>query len=264
MGRRDRVVRTPWDEIRRLARPPFKDVAVVALNALLACASWWIVPEGLRDWVFDYFRGRIGFAVVLGTWMLADTTTTNLLGNDVPSAVAALQSEISLARLLRTKALVLGGGIAAVTAAVGASLAAASSARNWIFLVGLSALPIGMVALFSLLGVALPHRTRTLEWRWRNRGRRLMTLRWVSLVLLPYLGVGVVVNAVLVALRALAKLVTVADDADRLGITGYLVLTVCCVAVSVAAYRLAPLLAERLVKHRRERLLRYLQDPTAG
>lgn len=191
------------EEFRRLARAPWDDVSILAFNALMVVGCWFLLPAAARDWLFD-LHGQLALAFVLQSWMLADTPSTNILGNDVGSALAALPDHDRLRRLLRVKTTALSllvGVVSAIVAVVlGAEahrLAAATAAAALLLV-----LPFGTAAVAQWLGILLPYQRHSARWRWSHRRRWWRNARWILLVVTPYTVVPMI-SAVLIGAGAL-------------------------------------------------------------
>src|SRR6476659_4060675 len=76
-------------ELGRLPRWPNDDLLTIGVNALLVCGGWRLLPPAAKAWLFT-LQGPLAFAVVLSAWMLSDTPSTNMLGNDAERALAAV------------------------------------------------------------------------------------------------------------------------------------------------------------------------------
>lgn len=98
-------------ELRRMFTRPFPvETQTLMCNALLAAICWYLLPEAWRSWLFSEFRGPAGFALVMVGWMVADVTSTNLMGHDEEHALRALRSSDphALHLFVRTKAIAIG------------------------------------------------------------------------------------------------------------------------------------------------------------
>ena len=98
-------------ELRRMFTRPFPvETQTIVCNALLAAICWYLLPEVWRSWLFSEFRGPAGFALVMVGWMVADVTSTNLMGHDEEHALRALRSSDphALHLFVRTKAIAIG------------------------------------------------------------------------------------------------------------------------------------------------------------
>ena len=98
-------------ELRHMFTRPFPvETQTIVCNALLAAICWYLLPEAWRSWLFSEFRGPAGFALVMVGWMVADVTSTNLMGHDEEHALRALHSSDphALRLFVRTKAIAIG------------------------------------------------------------------------------------------------------------------------------------------------------------
>lgn len=98
-------------ELRRMfTRPLPVETQTLMCNALLAAICWYLLPDVWRSWLFSEFRGPAGFALVMVGWMVADVTSTNLMGHDEEHALRALRSSDphALHLFVRTKAIAIG------------------------------------------------------------------------------------------------------------------------------------------------------------
>jgi hypothetical protein len=253
------------DEFRRLARAPRDDVSILAFNALLVAGCWFLLPSAARDWLFE-LHGPLAFAFVLQSWMLADTPATNPLGNDVSGAMAALPDRGRLRRLLRVKASALACVVGAVSALAGLIVAfleqryAAGLATTAVLLT----LPFGTAAVAQWLGILLPYQRRSMHWRWAHRRPWGRTVRWLALVVVPFMAVPLV-SAALVDPAAAAP--AAMGDRDRFHhLTGSSLLMGAVLACLVAglAYLLASRAGAWLAVRRAPALQSYLPDPESG
>lgn len=250
------------DEFRRLARPPRDDVSILSFNALLVAGCWFLLPTAARDWLFE-LHGPLAFAFVLQSWMLADTPATNVLGNDVASALSALPDEARLRRLLRVKATALAVlvGVISAVAAIVLGVAEHRFAAGVGMAALLLALPFGTAAVAQWLGILLPYHRRSLAWRWAHRRQWPRVLRWGALVITPYTVVPLISGA-LVAPAALAA--AAMGERDRSGhLTGPSLLIGALLGClgAVLAYLLASRFGAWLAVRRARSLQSYLPDP---
>jgi hypothetical protein len=253
------------DELGGLFRRPSDDLLTIAVNALLVCGGWLLLPPGAKQWLFT-LQGPLAFAVVLETWMLSDTPSTNMLGNQADRALAALPDPARLRRMLRVKAAALACVIGPVSAVVCVAIAiydhntAAGLAVALVLLV----MPLGVTAIAPSLGVRWPYHPHRLAWRWAHRRPRRRTLRWGVVVVAPYL----VEPSVALALLAPGIVAEVAiGDRGRGGdLSGWslvaAVMLTCLFAG--AAFFFGPLVTMWLVRRREPLLSAYLEDPQRG
>ncbi len=158
----------------------------VVANLLLA-AGWLLVqpltPHGRHhDWV-------ILIGTYFSSFVLADVTTTNLLGVDHVRVLTRLSDGVPLWRVLLVK------NIALMTLVGLPTLAAAMALTVWMETPSRLAVTVPNVAvpiltwlgLGNLISALLPVRAESLARRWRQRRDRRRTGAWLSAVVLPYL-----------------------------------------------------------------------------
>ncbi|MGZ4545671.1 MAG: hypothetical protein ACXVXT_09780 [Blastococcus sp.] len=252
-------------ELGRLLRWPSDDLLTIVVNALLVCGGWLLLPPAAKAWLFT-LQGPLAFAVVLSAWMLSDTPSTNMLGNDAGRALDALPEPPRLRRLLRAKAAALGCVIGPVSAVVCIAIAAydGNVAAGLAVALVLLVLPLGVAAIAPWLGAVWPYHPRRLAWRRAHRRPWRRTLRWGTVVVAPY---GVVP---LIALALLAPGILAGLAIGERGANGYLSGWSLAVPVAVtcllagAAFWAGPLVTTRLVARREPAVSDYLRDPDRG
>ena len=188
-------------ELRRMfTRPLPVETQTLMCNALLAAICWYLLPEAWRSWLFSEFKGPAGFALVMVGWMVADVTSTNLMGHDEEHALRALRSSDphALRLFVRTKAIAIG----LITGVSGTLLALILHSQDKhltpTLMMSLSffVAPAIVVSLGSILGVIYPYRLRGWQFRWAHRKNLRMSARWVLLCFGP----GWVLGTVLMSL----------------------------------------------------------------
>jgi hypothetical protein len=254
-----------WREFRRLATPPREDLSVLLFNGVLVAGCWFLLPVAARDWLFER-HGPMAFAFVLQSWMLADTPTTNVLGNDVPAALRALPDQRRLRRLLRVKAASLAavvGVISAVTSIVTAALQGryVTGLVTAAFLVALS---FGTAAVSQWLGIFLPYHRRSLRWRWAHRRPWRMTARWLTLIVLPYSAVPLVSAALATPITLVALAAGNPTRHGHLTRPSLLIGALFASLVAVLAYPLGSWIGAWMAARRARSLQAYLSDPDSG
>ncbi len=252
-------------ELHRLLRWPNDDLLTIVVNALLVCGGWLLLPPAAKAWLFT-LQGPLAFAVVLAAWMLADTPSTNMLGNDAERALAAMQEPPRLRRLLRVKAAALACVIGPVSAVVCVAIAvydhnpAAGLAVALVLLV----LPLGVSAVAPWLGVGWPYHPRPLTWRWAHRRPWRRTLRWGVVVVAPYVVVPAIALALLLPGIVAGLLVGDRSGSGSLSAAGLTVaVTVTCL-LALAVFGVGPVVTTRLARRREPALDAYLRDPGRG
>ena len=177
-------------ELRRMfTRPLPVETQTLMCNALLAAICWYLLPEAWRSWLFSEFKGPAGFALVMVGWMVADVTSTNLMGHDEEHALRALRSSDphALHLFVRTKAIAIG----LITGVSGTLLALVLHSQDKTLtptlMMSLSffVVPAIVVSLGSILGVIYPYRLRGWQFRWAHRKNLRMSVRWVLLCFGP-------------------------------------------------------------------------------
>jgi hypothetical protein len=180
----------PWmsalgAEIRWAFTPPRTWLLGVAANVLLAIG--WLVAQPLtvhgrhQDWV-----------VLVGTYfssfVLADVTTTNLLGADHYRVQRALSNGTPLWRILVLKnlALVVLVGLPTLTVAMALTLWHERAARLAVTIPNVAVPIVSWIGVGNLVSVLLPVSAEPLIRRWRQRGDRRRIARWLTALMLPY------------------------------------------------------------------------------
>jgi hypothetical protein len=260
---RDRAFR---DDVRvefaRLFRAPRAELTSLAANAIAVTAAWTLLPASVHDWLFR-LTGPLAFAVVLQAWMLGDTATTNVLGNDVDAALGALEDQPRLTRLLRAKAVALAVVAAipcAVVALVIAGVDGAYGAGALVAVVVLAA-PFGAAAVATLIGVSYPYHPRPLRWRWEQRHAYRRTLRWLALIVTPFLFVPTVMAVLIAAGIAIGDATGGRDAQGHLEVGALAIATAALGVLSFAALWLAPQVSAAIAGRRAANLRGILQHP---
>lgn len=252
-------------EFRRLVTPPREDLSVLLFNGVLVAGCWFLLPGSARDWLFER-HGPMAFAFVLQSWMLADTPTTNVLGNDVPAALAALPDPGRLRRLFRVKAASLAVVVGAISALASIVTAVLQDryATGLVMAAFLLALSLGTAAVSQWFGIFLPYHRHSLRWRWEHRRRWRMSLRWVTLVVLPYSVVPLVSAALATPITLVAVTAGNHGGAGRLVRPTLLIGALLACLVAVLAYPLGSRIGAWMATRRAERLQAYLSDDERG
>ena len=248
-------------------RPFPVETQTLVCNALLAAICWYLLPEAWRSWLFSEFRGPAGFALVMVGWMVADVTSTNLMGHDEEHALRALRSSDphALHLFVRTKAIAIG----IITGVSGTLLALIlhSQDKNLTptLMMSLSffVVPAIVVSLGSILGVIYPYRLRGWQFRWAHRKNLRMSVRWVLLCFGP----GWVLGTVLMSLMfpsiflsdALARLLNPGVD-PRNNTFRPLLFSLTLWAQGAISLWVFPRVTARIATARRAWLVHYLTD----
>jgi hypothetical protein len=249
-------------EFGRAFRAPWDDLIAVAANAALVTALWFLLPQAVKDWLFVP-QGPAAFAIVLEIWMLADVPATNMIGKDVDTMLPALDDPPRLQQLLRAKSITLAllVGIPSAVVSILIGIYDGSSLRGFLLACVLLALPFGASSIAAWLGIVIPYRPLPLRWRWAHRKPWRATIRWASLVIIPFLLVPIVA-CLLLAPAILAGLAIGRDADGRMTITATVVATIIACALSAIAFFVGPRVSAYLATRRRERVRPLLADPT--
>lgn len=180
-----RLHRQVWADLRWAFRPPWNWLAGVVINLVLG--ALWLFVDPLHH------GDRRAWAVIVGSyfavWVLADVTTTNVLGADAVRVTARLRHGIPLRRILLVKnlTLLIIVGLPTLLLTGGIALVDSHHAVAVLF-TGLGVLfPIlTWLGIGNLVSVAMPVAALPLRQRWINRRDRWRTLRWGVALGLPY------------------------------------------------------------------------------
>lgn len=164
---------------------PFTWLSGVGINLVLSLLYLVVFPltgHPHRDW-----------AILVGSYfavfVLADVTTTNVLGADAARVGRRLADRTPLARILVVKNLVLllvVGLPTLVTTGI-ITVLGEPGYRLEVTLPGVLFPVLAWLGVGNLVSVALPVATVPLKQRWSERHRRAPTLRWLVSLGLPYL-----------------------------------------------------------------------------
>jgi hypothetical protein len=171
-------------EIRWAFAPPRAWLAGVAVNLALSLAWLLVEPvraEGHRDWV-------ILVGTYFASFILADVTTTNVLGVDHIRIQNGVRGGIPASRFLLVKnlALLVIVGAPTLAAAVILTLAMETPARLWITVPEVAVPMLSWLGVGNLVSVLLPVGYEPLIRRWRQRGDVWRTMVWLTHLALPY------------------------------------------------------------------------------
>jgi hypothetical protein len=171
-------------EIRWAFTPPRAWLSGVAVNLALSLVWLLVEPlhyEGHRDWV-----------VLIGTYfssfILADVTTTNMLGVDNIRVEKSLDSGTPLWRLLVVKnlALVAIVGVPTLALAVALTLWLETPGRLGVTVPDVAVPILSWLGVGNLVSVLLPVGYEPLIRRWRQRRQVRRTMWWLIHLALPY------------------------------------------------------------------------------
>jgi hypothetical protein len=172
------------DEVRWSFTWPCYWLVGVAVN--LALSLLWLLWVPLRghphsDWV-----------ILVGTYfavfILADVTTTNVLGLDAERTRAGLERGIPVRRLLLTKnyALLVIVGLPTLLLTAVFTLRSEVPYRLTLTLPGVALPMLAWLGVGNVVSVLLPVAIRPLRTRWYERGQWRRTLPWLAHLAIPY------------------------------------------------------------------------------
>jgi hypothetical protein len=171
-------------EVRWAVTPPRSWLSGVAANLVLALV-WLLVqplhPHHRHDWV-------ILIGTYFSSFILADVTTTNMLGIDHIRVRTALRDGVPMWRVLLVKnlALVVIVGMPTLAAAMAMTLWLETPARLAVTIPNVAVPIVSWLGVGNLVSVLFPVGDEPLIHRWEQRRDRRKTIRWISHLALPY------------------------------------------------------------------------------
>lgn len=172
-------------EIRWAFTPPRTWLMGVLANVVFA-ATWLLVQPLTTG------RHHSDWVILIGTyfssWVLADVTTTNLLGADHYRVRQALSHGVPFWRIMLIKNLALLAivGLPTLAAAMALTLLLESPGRLVVTIPTVAVPIVSWLGVGNLISVLHPVSVEPLIRRWRQRGDRLRTGGWVLALSLPY------------------------------------------------------------------------------
>ena len=173
-----------WSDLRWSFRPPWVWLSGIVFNLVLSLLYLIIDPLSSgphRNW-----------AIIVGSYfavfVLADVTTTNVLGADAVRVTRAMAHQISLQRILLVKnlTLLIIVGLPTVIATAAITLST-ETVHDLSFTIPGVIFPIlTWLGVGNLVSVALPVAALPIQLRWAYRHDRVRTLRWAFHLVLPY------------------------------------------------------------------------------
>ena len=181
---RQRQWRTVWQEVQWSFTRPWHWLTGVAVNLVLSLL--WLVVAPLsgqphRDW-----------AILVGSYfavfILADVTTTNVLGADAPRVRLGLQHGVWLGRILLAKnlALLIIVGLPTLVATALITVNSEADYRLVLTLPGVAFPILTWLGVGNLVSVLLPVAVLPLRKRWQQRHDVRRTALWMFHLGLPY------------------------------------------------------------------------------
>jgi hypothetical protein len=171
-------------EIRWAFTPPRTSLMGVVANLVFAVG--WLAVQPLtagryQDWV-------ILVGTYFSSWILADVTTTNLLGADHYRVLQAVSDGVPFWRVLMIKnlALLVIVGLPTLVTSVVLTLWLETPARLAITIPTVAVPIVSWLGVGNLFSVLHPVSVEPLIRRWRQRGDRRRTRGWILALTLPY------------------------------------------------------------------------------
>ena len=201
------LLRLVGQDLRWAFRRPYGWLLGIGVNLLLSLAYLVVVPlrgGTHRDW-----------AILVGTYfavfVLADVTTTNVLGVDTERTRLRLLRGMSLARILLVKSVVLLVivGVPTLLATALITIHDEANYRLELTLPGVLYPMLTWLGVGNLVSVLLPYWPVPLRTRWQERRFWRRTVRWLVCLAMPY--------ALCVAVNPMSKLPRYVTRALRLG-----------------------------------------------
>jgi hypothetical protein len=253
-------------EYRRIFTERRDDLIAVSFNALLVTFCWFLLPDKIVNWLFT-LHGALAFPYFLEMWMLGDIPATNVAGRDAVRVVGQLQDPAALRLWLRAKHLVLASFVGPTAAVVAVIIGIVQHRHDMAAAVAITLLflPLGVLSVAAWVGLWVPYHPRKLLWRWEHRSDwRAALLRWIVLVLLPFLVVPVIALVLLIPSLAIWLIAHQGHPPHEIPPAGLWLGTVLSVAVSLIVFGWAPGVAIKIARRRHARLHGYLSDPEHG
>jgi hypothetical protein len=253
-------------EYRRIFTERRDDLIAVGFNAMLVTFCWYLLPGSIVNWLFT-LHGPLAFPYVLEMWMLGDTPATNVAGRDAVRAAQQLHNPAALRLWLRAKHIVMWSFVGPVGAIVAIVIGvvqhrhddAAAAATVLLFL------PLGVLSVAAWIGIWMPYHPQKLLWRWRHRSDwRAALVRWLALVLVPFLIVPVIAIVLLSPSLIIWIIAHQGYPPQQMDTTGLWIGTAVSIAVSLITFGWAPRVAATIARRRSERLHLYLSNPEHG
>ena len=164
--------------------PPWTWLLGVAANLVLSVV--WLI------WVPVTGRSHSDWVIVVGTYfavfILADVTTTNVLGPDARRVRPALQAGVPITRILLVKNLALIAIVGLPTLLLTAILTSYSETPHRLVLTlpGVALPILAWLGVGNLVSVLLPVETVPLAQRWWQRRDLISGGRWLAHLAVPY------------------------------------------------------------------------------
>jgi hypothetical protein len=173
-------------EIRWAFTPPRTWLMGVVANIVFAAA--WLLVQPLTPGRHHHHDWAVLVGTYFSSWVLADVTTTNLLGADHYRVQQALSDGVPFWRLLLIKnlALLVIVGLPTLVTAMALTLWFQTPASLGVTIPTVAVPIVSWIGVGNLMSVLHPVSVEPLLRRWRQRGDRRRTGGWILALALPY------------------------------------------------------------------------------
>ncbi len=184
LGRRGVLLWQVLGEIRWSFLPPWNWLSGAAANLVLSII--WLIGYPLTGGAHHDWAILVG--TYFSTFILADITTTNVLGLDSLRVRVSLYRQVPLHRILLVKnlALLVIIGLPTLIATTVLTLDSEGTYRLAVTIPGVLFPIMTWLGVGNLVSVILPVATVPMAERWARRTNRRATLRWLISLGLPY------------------------------------------------------------------------------
>lgn len=175
-----------WSEVRWAFTPPRSWLLGVAANVVFALL--WLAVEPLASGGRHHHDWVILVGTYFSSFVLADTTTTNVLGADHDRVQQGLAESVAPWRILLHKnlALLILIGLPTLGAAAVLTVWLESPARLGVTIPNVAVPILSWLGLGNAVSVLLPVAEVPLVQRWSQRHDRRRIALWLSSLALPY------------------------------------------------------------------------------
>jgi hypothetical protein len=219
---------------------PWHWLSGVAFNLVLSLL--WLVAAPLTG------RPHHDWAIIVGSYfavfILADVTTTNVLGADASRVRLSLGNETPLRRILLVKniTLMIVVGLPTLIATAVITLLSEADYRLALTLPGVAFPSLTWLGVGNLVSVLLPVAPERLRQRWERRRELRHTARWLVAISLPY--------ALCVAIGPVGRVPRIVQQSLRMTSNGTATRGLIVLLTGIAFWAIGTAAALAVVRHR--------------